>query len=105
MSKTVIVKSDLVNEINRVLGINQAEAKDFVDLFFEEIRTTLENHEDVKISGFGKFSIRHKTPRPGRNPKTGDEVTITERTVVTFNASHSLKNRVAGVTRLATESD
>jgi len=105
MSKTVVVKSDLVNEINQVLGINQTEAKDFVDLFFEEIRGTLERHENVKISGFGKYSIRHKTPRPGRNPKTGDEVTIDERWVVTFRASNSLKQRVAEVTSLASKTD
>ena len=95
MSKSVVVKSDLVNEINRTLGLNQREAKEFVDNFFEKIRCSLERHEEVKISGFGRFSVRHKWPRPGRNPKTGIDVTINERWVVTFRASNKLRQRVA----------
>lgn len=91
MSKSVVVKSDLVNEINNTLGLNQREAKDFVEKFFEEIRCVLERHEDVKLSGFGRFSVRHKSPRPGRNPKTGIDVEIKERTVVTFRASNKLR--------------
>ncbi len=94
MSESVVVKSDLVNEINRTLGLNQREAKEFVDNFFEEIRCSLERHEEVKISGFGRFSVRHKRPRPGRNPKTGIDVTINERWVVTFRASNKLRQRV-----------
>ncbi len=95
MSDTVIVKSDLVNEIHQTLGLNQREAKDFVDNFFEEIRKSLERHEEVKISGFGRYSVRHKHPRPGRNPRTKRAVTITERWVVTFRASNKLRQRVA----------
>ena len=95
MSKPVVVKSDLVNQINRKLGLNQREAKEFVDNFFEEIRCSLERLEEVKISGFGRFSVRHKQPRPGRNPKTGIDVTIKERWVVTFKASNKLRQRVA----------
>ena len=104
MSKTVVVKSDLVDEINRQVGLNQREAKEFVDLFFEEIRQSLERHEDVKISGFGKYSVRYKSPRPGRNPKTGDEVTIKERYVVTFRASNSLKQRVVNLSKSSVDS-
>ena len=96
MSKTVVVKSDLVNEINNKLGLNQREAKDFVEKFFEEIRCVLERHEDVKLSGFGRFSVRHKSPRPGRNPKTGIDVLIQERTVVTFRASNKLRALTTG---------
>ena len=92
MDKSVVVKSDLVNEINNTVGLNQREAKDFVDKFFEEIRCVLERHEDVKLSGFGRFSVRHKSPRPGRNPKTGIDVIIKERSVVTFRASNKLRN-------------
>lgn len=91
MSKSVVVKSDLVDEINNTVGLNQREAKDFVDNFFEEIRCVLERHEDVKLSGFGRFSVRHKSPRPGRNPKTGIDVIIKERSVVTFRASNKLR--------------
>ncbi len=98
MSDTVLIKADLINEITRVIGLNQREAKEFVDMFFEEIGKSLEKHEDVKISGFGKYHIRYKSPRPGRNPKTGVEVTIEPRTVVTFKASAMLKKRVANAT-------
>ena len=95
MSDSVIVKSDLVDEIHETLGLNQREAKDFVENFFEQIRGTLENHEDVKLSGFGSYGVRHKLPRPGRNPRTKDAVVISERWVVTFRASNKLRRRVA----------
>jgi len=91
MDKTVVVKSDLVDEIHKTRGLNQREAKEFVEQFFEEIRSVLERHEDVKLSGFGRFSVRHKSPRPGRNPKTGIDVLIKERTVVIFRASNKLR--------------
>ena len=94
MGKSVVVKTDLVAEINKKLGLNQREAKEFVDRFFEELRCVLETHEDVKLSGFGRFGVRHKNPRPGRNPKTGVDVTIKERSVVTFKASRKLRNSV-----------
>lgn len=99
MSDSVIVKSDLVNEIHETLGLNQRESKDFVENFFEQIRTTLENHEEVKLSGFGSYGVRHKFPRPGRNPRTKDAVTISERWVVTFRASNKLRKRVANYKR------
>ena len=63
-------------------------------MFFEEIRATLERGEEVKISGFGNFQLRDKPQRPGRNPKTGEEVPITARRVVTFHASQKLKAMV-----------
>jgi len=62
-----------------------------VELFFVEIKETLEQGEPVKVSGFGKFELRDKTSRPGRNPKTGAEIPITARRVVTFRASQKLK--------------
>jgi integration host factor subunit alpha len=62
-----------------------------VELFFEEIKRSLEQGKPVKISGFGKFELRDKTSRPGRNPKTGEEIPITARRVVTFRASQNLK--------------
>ncbi|MDE0310259.1 MAG: integration host factor subunit alpha [Acidiferrobacterales bacterium] len=95
MGDSVIVKSDLVAEIHEHLGLNQRESKEFVENFFEQIRATLERHEEVKLSGFGSYGIRHKFPRPGRNPRTKDAVTITERWVVTFRASNNLRRRVA----------
>ncbi len=96
MGNSVVVKSDLVNEVNRKLGLNQRESKQIVDQFFEEIRKVLENHEDVKLSGFGNYHIRHKRARVGRNPKTGEAAMVSERHVVTFKASHKLRKRVQG---------
>jgi integration host factor subunit alpha len=77
-----------------VVGLNKREAKDMVELFFEEIKETLERGKPVKISGFGKFELRDKTSRPGRNPKTREEIPITARRVVTFRSGQKLKARV-----------
>ena len=76
------------------LGLNKREAKDMVDYFFEEVREALERGEDVKLSGFGIFNLREKSQRPGRNPKTGEEIPIKARRVVTFHASNKLKGQV-----------
>ena len=73
------------------VGFNKREAKDMVESFFEEVRTALERGEGVKLSGFGNFQLRDKPQRPGRNPKTGEEIPITARRVVTFHASQKLK--------------
>lgn len=77
------------------VGFNKREAKDFVELFFEDIRRSLESGVPVKLAGFGTFSLRDKSSRPGRNPKTGIEVPVSARRVVTFRASQKLKKRVA----------
>ena len=76
------------------LGLNKRESKELVEQFFEEIRTCLENNEQVKLSGFGNFDLRDKSPRPGRNPKTGEEIPISARRVVTFRPGQKLKARV-----------
>ena len=91
---TALTKADLAECLFNELGLNKREAKEFVELFFEKIRHTLENGEQVKLSGFGNFILRSKNSRPGRNPKTGVEIPITARRVVTFRASHKLKERV-----------
>lgn len=80
--------------VDKVAGMNKNDAKDIVELFFEEIRQALEGGEEVKISGFGNFQLRDKPQRPGRNPKTGEEVPISARRVVTFHASQKLKGMV-----------
>jgi len=74
--------------------LNKREAKDMVESFFEEIRMALERGDSVKLSGFGNFQLRNKPQRPGRNPKTGEEIPITARRVVTFHASQKLKTLV-----------
>ena len=86
-----LTKADFVGQLFDELGLKKREAKDIVELFFEEIKRTLEQGEPVKISGFGNFALRDKVGRPGRNPKTGEEIPITARRVVTFRASQKLK--------------
>ena len=76
------------------LGLNKREAKELVEAFFEEVRLALEEGEEVKLSGFGNFVLRDKNQRPGRNPKTGEEIPITARRVVTFRPGQKLKSRV-----------
>jgi integration host factor subunit alpha len=86
-----LTKAELAEMLFDSLGLNKREAKDFVDAFFDEIRTTLESGDSVKLSGFGNFQLRDKPQRPGRNPKTGEEIPIAARRVVTFHSSQKLK--------------
>ena len=90
-----MTKAELAEALFDRLGLNKREAKDMVDGFFDEIRQALERGESVKLSGFGNFQLRDKPQRPGRNPKTGEEIAITARRVVTFPASQKLKAAVA----------
>ena len=90
-----VTKMELSNLLFDELGLNKREAKEFVELFFEEIRSALENGDNVKFSGFGSFSVRDKPQRPGRNPKTGEEIPVSARRVVTYKASQKIKDRVA----------
>ena len=89
-----LTKADFAERLFDELGLNKREAKDMVEMFFEEIKGSLEHGEQVKISGFGKFELRDKNSRPGRNPKTGEEIPITARRVVTFRSGQKLKARV-----------
>ena len=91
-----LTKADLAERLFEDLGMNKRDAKKMVELFFEEIRLALEQGEQVKLSGFGNFDLRDKKERPGRNPKTGEEIPITARRVVTFRAGQKLKSRVDG---------
>ena len=89
-----LTKAELADFLFEKVGLNKREAKDMVETFFEEIRAALESGDSVKLSGFGNFQLRNKPQRPGRNPKTGEEIPISARRVVTFRASHKLKERV-----------
>ena len=89
-----LTKAELADMLFEKVGLNKREAKDMVETFFEEIRTALESGHSVKLSGFGNFQLRDKPQRPGRNPKTGEEIPITARRVVTFHASQKLKSMV-----------
>ena len=89
-----LTKAELSELLFEKVGLNKREAKDLVESFFEEIRIALERGESVKLSGFGNFQLRNKPQRPGRNPKTGEEIPISARRVVTFHASQKLKGLV-----------
>lgn len=89
-----LTKAELADLLFDKVGLNKREAKDMVEAFFEEIRQSLEAGDSVKLSGFGNFQLRDKPQRPGRNPKTGEEIPISARRVVTFHASQKLKSMV-----------
>ncbi|MGE0385621.1 MAG: integration host factor subunit alpha [Gammaproteobacteria bacterium] len=89
-----LTKADIAERLFEELGLNKREAKELVEMFFEEIRTELESGQQVKLSGFGNFDLRDKNQRPGRNPKTGEEIPISARRVVTFRPGQKLKARV-----------
>lgn len=91
-----LTKAELAATLFERVGLNKREAKDMVETFFDEIRGALENGGCVKLSGFGNFQLRDKPQRPGRNPKTGEEIPISARRVVTFHASQKLKAQIEG---------
>ena len=86
-----LTKAEVAEHLFDELGLNKREAKDIVTLFFEDIKEALEQGKPVKLSGFGNIGLRDKGGRPGRNPKTGEEIPITARRVVTFRAGPKLK--------------
>lgn len=86
-----LTKNDMMERLIVELELQRKDAKDLVDEFFEEIKLALGRGESVKLSGFGNFDLRDKTERPGRNPKTGEEIPITARRVVTFKSGQKLK--------------
>ena len=91
---TALTKADLVEHLNGTMGLNKREAKDLTESLFNEIGIALKSGRHVKISGFGNFELRDKSARPGRNPKTGEEVEVSARRVVTFKPSQKLKDQV-----------
>ena len=100
-----LIKAQLAENLFQTLGINKREAKDLTEKFFEEIRSLLEQGEQIQLSGFGNFDLRDKKQRPGRNPKTGKDAIITPRRVVTFHSGQKLKDKVEKYARaMATNS-
>lgn len=96
-----LTKADLAEQLYEQVGFNNREAKEMVEAFFKEISDCLERGEEVKLAGFGAFNMRDKPERPGRNPKTGEEIPITARRVVTFHVSGCLKDAVDASPHLA----
>ncbi|TAL71884.1 MAG: integration host factor subunit alpha [Burkholderiaceae bacterium] len=91
-----LTKAQLAELLFEQIGLNKRESKDMIDAFFTLISDSLVEGVDIKISGFGNFQIRTKAPRPGRNPRTGEAIPIRARRVVTFHASHKLKEQIQG---------
>lgn len=89
-----LTKAEMAERLFEEVGLNKREAKEFVDSFFDSLRHALEGGRQIKLSGFGNFDLRQKNQRPGRNPKTGEEIPISARTVVTFRPGQKLKERV-----------
>ena len=89
-----LTKAELGEALFEQLGLDKREAKEIEDFFFEQVRHSLEAGEQVKLSGFGNFELRDKNQRPGRNPKTGEEIPISARRVVTFRPGQKLRLRV-----------
>jgi len=94
LETSAVTKAQLADLLFEQLGLNKRESKDMIDAFFDLIAARLVDGSDVKISGFGNFQIRTKAPRPGRNPRTGEAIAIDARRVVTFHASHKLKDQI-----------
>ncbi len=87
-----MTKADIIEKVyERVTTLSKREASDLVEAVFETMKETLGGGENLKISGFGSFIVRDKSARPGRNPKTGKSITISERKVLTFRPSQILK--------------
>ncbi|TAM11334.1 MAG: integration host factor subunit alpha [Nevskiaceae bacterium] len=95
-----LTKAELATSVFDRIGLNKREAKELVDAFFTEIRSQLAQGNPVKLSGFGNFELRDKNQRTGRNPKTGVEIPISARRVVTFHPGQKLREQVG-----ATEND
>ena len=93
-----LTKSDIVEDLNNEIGLNKREAKELVDMFFNDIKNLLSEGHDVKLSGFGNFQLRNKSAGPGRNPRTGEDVEVSARKVVTFKSGQKLKESVKALT-------
>jgi integration host factor subunit alpha len=91
---STLTKADIAKRLNEEIGLTTREAKLIVESFFDQICTALQNGQQVKLSGFGNFVLKDKSERPGRNPRTGEEVPVTARRVVTFHCGQKLKARV-----------
>lgn len=94
MNSKTLARADLYSAVCDNVGLSRRESAELVEAVLEEVSATLEEGESVKISSFGSFHVRSKNARMGRNPKTGEAAPIHARRVLTFKASHILKNRI-----------
>jgi integration host factor subunit alpha len=91
-----LTKANIVDAIHNDLGFPKNRSAELIEILLEQIKRTLEKGEDVLISGFGKFCIKNKKERRGRNPATGDDMMLSQRQVVTFRCSHLLREKING---------
>ncbi len=96
-----LTKRDMVESLFNEIGLSKKEGRELVDLFYEELKACLKLGEPIRLGGFGNFDLRDKNARPGRNPKTGEEIPIPARRVVTFRPGNKLRARVQGYTGTA----
>jgi len=89
-----LTKAEIIDHLSKEIGINKREAKEIVELFFQTVSIALTDGHQVKLSGFGNFTLHDKKERPGRNPKTGEEIPVSARRVVTFRSGQKLRARV-----------
>ena len=91
-----LTKSDIISKVSNEIGLTNKKSIEAVDNIIEIIKSTLESGEDVLFSGFGKFSVREKNERRGRNPSTGNDMMLPDRRVINFKCSEKLRERING---------
>lgn len=96
MEQKTVTRADISEVIYKEVGLSRNESSDLLEMLLDEITVSLAKKETVKISSFGTFSVREKNLRMGRNPKTGEEVPILPRSVLSFKPSQILKDRING---------
>ncbi|MEO8402263.1 MAG: integration host factor subunit alpha [Gammaproteobacteria bacterium] len=89
-----LTKADIAEHLFNGIGLTKREAKEIVELYFQQVCKALESGQQVKLSGFGNFELHDKSERPGRNPKTGEAIPVSARRVVTFRSGQKLRARV-----------
>ncbi len=89
-----LTKADIAQNLSDTFGFNKRESKELVEQFYDELSEVLVAGEQIKLSGFGNFELRDKSPRPGRNPRTGEDVPISARRVVTFKPGQKLRAQI-----------
>ena len=96
MNRANLTRKDLAKAINEKMGFSQRSAADLVDIVFERMKETLLAEESIKLVQFGTFNVRRKSPRQGRNPRTGDPMEITKRSMISFRPSKIVRERING---------
>ena len=89
-----LTKANIVDTVHNELGFPKNRSAELIEILLEQIKSTLGNGEDVLISGFGKFCVKEKKQRRGRNPATGDDMMLEQRRVITFRCSHLLREKI-----------